>query len=180
MTTVELKPPKQRVEVPNREYRRDNANLALGCFTKNVLIEIFESRYFVSWDGHGGERVIKRWQLRSGQSFYATWSDEYPGGGTSMTALSQLVRWIQGRPVLPLSTWEYWAGESCKLARGRGQEMVERLKHAQYPETTHCVLCGRVLDGLDWWCLDGISGPCCPGTSGCEQKARPVRKGGRQ
>jgi len=92
-------------------------------------------------------------------------------------ALSQLVRWIRGQDVLPLATWIYWAGLRCWLAGSRGNEMIDRLRHAQYPERVFCVLCGAALiDRLDWWHLNGTSGPCCSWTHGCRQRSNERRE----
>lgn len=113
--------------------------------------------------------VEKRWQCR-GQDFYPTWHKEWPGGGTASTALSQLVRWLQDKPVLPLASWEYWATEKIKLLP---LSAVEELRIGGYPEHAHCVLCGMRLDhGLDWWSLNNVTGPCCHWTNGCRQKGK--------
>ena len=163
--------PKQRERVTNREWRRANASIAVGFFApRTVIINGNRGELIVSWEKRGtGEAVFRRWQCRHGQDFYPTWSRLWGHGGTACTALAQLIRWIQGRPVLPMSTWRYWAGEKCRLAREDGDELIARLTHANYPEHAHCVLCGRELHGLDWWNLDGVSGPCCSWTNGCRQ-----------
>ncbi len=67
-------------------------------------------------------------------------------------------------------TWEYWASPNVKLC---GSETLAMLRQVGWPEHATCVLCGRTpTAGLDWWDLDGKSGPCCsfrnPG--GCQQK----------
>lgn len=124
--------------------------------------------WFVEWE-MGGKLYRRRWMTR-GQDFYPVWSRIYPGGGTSCTALSQLIRWLRGQPVLPISTWRYWADEQCKLLP---LDAVEKLLAGGYPADTPCVLCGEKIAGsLDWWSLDGVSGPCCGWTSGCRQEPK--------
>ena len=148
---------------------------SLRCSTANrVLATFFDGRIeqrkggmYVCWSNSWQGDIAKRWQCR-GQDFYPVWHRKYPGGGTSSTALSQLIRWIQGKPVLPISTWQMWASERCKLLP---QSAVDELLAGGYPEHVDCVLCGnQIVGGLDWWSLDGVSGPCCGWTSGCRQK----------
>ena len=118
-------------------------------------------------------------RLCGNQDFYPVWYRQWGHGGTASTALSQLVRWIKGKPVLPLATWIYWGGEACRLLRhGNGPESaIEQLKSGGYPQESNCVLCGEKLTGsLDWWSLDGVSGPCCSLRNGCQQKRQ--QKGG--
>lgn len=142
------------------------ANLVLQTFFQGT-IERRKGGVFVSWIGHSGKRIEKRWQCR-GQDFYPVWYRHYPGGGTSSTALSQLVRWIQRKPVLPISTWQMWASERCKLLP---KDAVDLLLAGGYPQHVDCVLCQQQIEGsLDWWSLDGVTGPCCGWTSGCRQK----------
>lgn len=169
--------PRQRERVTNRDWRRHNANLALSHFADGTIIsEGTRGTLNVSWPKHGGDGyVMKRWQVRGGQDFYPVWSHRWPHGGTACTALSQLIRYIQGRPVLPLSTWRYWVGEKVRLGGDQGEALLARLVHMQYPEHAACVLCGRRLNGLDWWNLNGVSGPCCGWSSGCRQKASEAR-----
>ncbi|MGB0911052.1 MAG: hypothetical protein ACPGYT_11880 [Nitrospirales bacterium] len=138
------------------------ANKVLASFAKAQL----ESR-------RGGVYVLfsnkaRRWQCVRGNDHFAVWHRIYPGGGTSMTALSQLVRWIQGKPVFPLATWQYWASDSVKLGNPDNCCVLEK---AGYPVVAPCVLCGeKLLKRYDWWSLDGVSGPCCWYDAGCRQK----------
>lgn len=147
------------------------ANRVLDCFAEGTIVSYVEGRgVVVSWPRHDGELIFRRWQTR-GQEFYPTWNHLWGHGGTACTALSQLVRWIQCKPVLPLSSWRYWFGDTCRLARDRGDEAMKALIHAEYPEVVNCVLCHQPLNGsLDWWSLDGVTGPCCAWTTGCRQK----------
>ncbi len=150
----------------DRRYVIAMANRALASFSPATISHL-PSGWYVSWHSRG-ELVTKRWQCRGGQDFYPTWSQQYPGGGTSCTALSQLIRWCKGEPVLPISTWRYWASETCKLLP---LAAVDELLAAGYPEHVDCVLCHqRIVVPFDWWSLNGVSGPCCGWTSGCGQK----------
>lgn len=70
--------------------------------------------------------------------------------------------------MLPISSWRYWASETCQLLP---LEAVDGLLAGGYPEFATCVLCGKSPIGrLDWWNLKGVSGPCCAWTTGCRQK----------
>lgn len=179
MTIETIEPliiPKQRERVTNRDWRRHNANLALDLFAEETTIIMSErNQVVICWPKPGSSDFFYRRWLTRGGDFYPVWSHKWPYGGTSCTALSQLVRWIQGRPVLPLSTWRYWCGPRVQLARDRGDALIARLVHAQYPERAHCVLCGRLLESFDWWSLNKVSGPACNYTEGCRQK--PTEKG---
>lgn len=108
----------------------------------------------------------RQWVVRGGQSFYPAYRTSM--GGTQTTSIAILIRWIQGRPVFPMSTWEYWASGTINLCN---QETLALLVEYGYPKHVECVLCGNeIKGGLDWWCLDNLSGPCCSWTSGCKQK----------
>jgi len=83
-------------------------------------------------------------------------------GGTMALAVGQLARWIRGQTRLPLGVWAYWADKNVNLAKTNGLKMIQYLKDSSYNDGkyTKCVLCG-IKEGYDWWCLDGLIGPCC-------------------
>lgn len=153
------------------------ANAVLQCFAAGTTIEVPRGRIIVCWTSHG-TTVRKYWATR-GQDFWPVWHNQWGQGGTCCRALSQLVRWIQGRPIWPLRMWRYWTSERVFLGQERGSEMVAALEKAGYPESTACVLCGRDLASayIDWWSLDGVSGPCCVHTdeAGCRQRVQDDR-----
>lgn len=157
--------------VTNRGFRVPMANRVLNCFAEETLIIHLPGRgVIVSWRRSNGETLFRRWVTR-GQDFYPTWYRHWGHGGTACTALAQLVRWIQGKPVLPMGTWRHWFGDKCRLASDRGPEALRALEHAEWPEIANCVLCHQpIAAGMDWWSLDGVTGPCCGWTSGCRQK----------
>lgn len=162
---ITTKPTKRRSGPLKRtEAQLASANQVLSSFV-NVRIEPRRGGMYVCWT-RGSEEIAKRWQCRW-NDFYPVWNHHYPGGGTSVTALSQLIRWLQEKPVLPIASWRYWASETCKLLP---LEAVDELSAAGYPEQVDCVLCHQpIIGGLDWWSLDGVTGPCCGWTSGCRQ-----------
>lgn len=150
----------------------DVANQVLQSFAPDTRIERRRGGWYVCWTRRNGEELSRRWMTR-GQDFYPVWHREWAHGGTASTALSQLIRWMQGKPVLPLSTWKYWAGDTCKLLRHHPQDAIRLLLDAGYPEHSKCVLCGvSPIERFDWWSLDGVSGPCCSYTTGCRQKPK--------
>jgi len=151
----------------NSTSKIKEANTVLGSFSP-AQIERRKGGWYVTWATVQKGTVSKRWSVRSGNDFFPPWSRKYPGGGTSITALSQLIRWLKGMPVLPITSWEYWASEQIKLLP---KSSVEFLSVSGYPKSTPCVLCGIDLAGpLDWWSLAGVSGPCCTMRSGCKQR----------
>lgn len=140
------------------------ANTVLKSFAPDAEIT-FVPRvgYKVS---HSGKKA-KRW-VTIGGSFYPTC--RWNRGGTATIALTQLIRWLQNRPVLPLTSWKYWCNQ--KLVE---PEILEILKEAGYPETAKCCLCDEELvKGLDWWNLGKVQGCCCTMFSGCRQNRSTV------
>jgi hypothetical protein len=158
--------------------RIDVANEVLQLFAAGTSIEKPKGGVFVTWERwRPPGKVTKRWQCR-GSGFYPVWHRQWGHGGTACRALSQLVRWIQEKPVLPLSTWRFWTGKSVRLGRENGPRILELLAAGGYPESVNCVLCDQQITGsYDWWDLKGVSGPCCNHYSGCRQKsaAEPSR-----
>lgn len=146
------------------------ANAALQCFAADTEIVEGSRGLAVRWQQWRGGTIERRWLVSGGQSFYPVWHHKWAHGGTACTALANLVRWIQGRPVLPLSTWRYWASQKIHLMRDRGGECLQILEAGEYPQHAECVLCGVGLESFDWWHLNGVSGPCCRYTEGCRQK----------
>lgn len=156
--------------------RIDVANKVLQTFAPDTELRIDAHGYVVvEWTTHRDVLLSRRWMTR-GQDWYPVWHRYWGHGGTACVALSQLVRWCQRKPVLPLATWRYWADEQVRLLRhGDVPSALSALRDAGYPEVATCVLCGRFVDGgCDWWSLKGVSGPCCSMRSGCKQ----VLKGG--
>jgi hypothetical protein len=144
------------------------ANTALQSFAPTSIIERHHNGYYVRWTDSRGE-FLRRWQCR-GQDFYPIWYRTWGHGGTASTALSQLIRWLRELPVLPMASWRYWASERVALVTA---EACEALSRAAYPEQACCVLCGGVITGsMDWWNLDGVSGPCHMYTVGCRERGR--------
>lgn len=141
------------------------ANRVLSTFSI-CSIQRLRGGFYVTWTMLG-KTTGKRWVTR-GQDFYPMW--RFPQGGTCCTAVSQLIRWLRGQPVLPIASWRYWASEKCKLVP---PEQIDVLLEAGYPERAECVLCQQLIEGShDWWSLDGVSGPCCCWTKGCRQQVK--------
>ena len=70
--------------------------------------------------------------------------------------------------MLPLSSWHYWTGDRVQIARDHGADVCSILSDAGWPHTVPCVLCGtEITRAVDWWDLDGVSGPMCSHMSDC-------------
>lgn len=80
-------------------------------------------------------------------------------GGTCEQMLCQLILWYRGLPRRPLACWEYW----CSPAVAADSRILAYLREHGYDdgESCRCVLCGSSERPTDWWCLDGVVGPCC-------------------
>lgn len=149
--------------------RINAANAVLDIIAQKTKINRRPGGWFVEWERYGGEVLTRRWSVRSG-GHYPPWYRHWGHGGTCTTALHQLIRWCQDRPVLPLATWHYWCSPTVYLARDRGAEVCSLLSDSGWPHAVPCVLCGIELTGsLDWWDLSGASGPSCK-WGGCRQK----------
>lgn len=160
-----------------RETRLVIVNAVLAHLEPRTTIYFRGNKARVKWSVYTGKQFDRQWMTR-GQDFYPVWKHQWPHGGTMTTALAQLVRYAQGKPVLPLSTWEYWGTDTVALFRNRdgsdsGKEIIGILAASDYPKVATCVLCGKSPIGrFDWWSLDGVSGPMCNYTEEC----KPFRK----
>ena len=149
--------------------RIETSNAVLRLMQPDTSIERRKGGWYVCWTRYCKTPQSRRWVTR-GNDFYPLWHHKWGRGGTVTTALSQLVRWCGEKPVLPLPTWRYWMSPTVRLGDDSGDEIVRILTDGGYPEATPCVLCGLPITGrLDWWSLDGISGPSCRWTEGCRQ-----------
>jgi len=156
------------VSTQTKTTRISVANEVLRSFASDTEIQFVPyNGIYIQWLS-GAKVHRKRWQVHPGQSFYPVWNNKWCHGGTACTALSQLVRWIQNRPVLPLASWIYWSSDKIALL---DPSVVAILAESGYPVSVKCVLCGHALDsGFDWWHLNKKSGPCCALSNGCRQK----------
>lgn len=87
--------------------------------------------------------------------------DQRPTGGTGLQAIAQVIRYTRDLTRLPLLTWEYWGSDTVRLCN---EETLRLIRASDYgdPAKTCCVLCGTTkFKGLDWWSLDGVTGPSC-------------------
>lgn len=134
------------------------ANAALKTFAPNTTIVRRQFGWAIEWLDYRGNLHSRRWQTIGGNGFYPAWYAKWDHGGTACTALSQLVRWLQCKDILPLGTWQYWASDAIKLG---DLSTVEILERSGWPTVVHCIKCGEaILSGdLDWYSLKGRSGP---------------------
>lgn len=142
-----------------KEDRLEVANRVLQTFATDTAMELETGHVVISWTTQS-TTFRRRWMTR-GQDFYPVWKNKWPHGGTASTALSQLVRWVQGKPVLPIASWEYWSSDRIKLIRFG--DAVEVLRQGGYPEKSPCVKCGSFdyHGGMDWFSMENKSGPGC-------------------
>lgn len=144
------------------EHRVGVANLVLDTVAPGVML--YRSKELrMCWDVRKGvPKYDFPARLRTDGSWPAFGYRQRSTGGTGFQALAQLIRYVRDLSRFPISTWEYWGGESVKLGNPR---TVELLKSGGYidPKKTCCVLCGDpdFRKGLDWWSLDGVTGPSC-------------------
>ena len=164
------------------EERLAVSNEALKMFARNVSLSGSRGRVYVDFP-YKGSVVRRQWQASESGGTYPKWYRMFSHGGTVTYALSQLVRWCQDKPVLTLGTWRYWVGDSMRLARDRGDDLIGVLVSGGYPVSGKCMSCG--VDSTtfgDWWFPSG-GGPCCSfaphgckvnvsvGTSGTESES---------
>jgi hypothetical protein len=139
------------------------ANEVIAGFAYKPQISFVpRSGYCISWNN----KRPKKWITRNG-SFYPTTT--VPFGGTTTAAITQLIRWVQNKPVLPIKTWRYWATVQLLPTSA-----VDYLEQNGYPQKAHCCLCGTELSRYDWWHTKTLSkvveGCCCTFDDGCRQR----------
>lgn len=145
------------------EDRLEVVNKVLAEFAPGTVVKKEGSQgWTVHWTNYRGIEITRRWQVRRGGSFYPVWSKLWAHGGTCCAALTQLMRWLQGRSVLPLSTWRYWKSNGLAISC----DSIESLARAGYPDRAVCIHCGeQISNGFDWYDLGKISGcvhfHCC-------------------
>lgn len=124
----------------------------------------------VEWfDPIRARKINRRW---AAHELYPVWHRRWGHGGTCCTALTMLMRWLQDRPVFGISTWEYWLSPTINLAKG-DPGLIPLLKAGGYPQEQMCIRCGQEIPkgrGLDWWSLDGKSGPACSRSWTCDRR----------
>ena len=86
------------------EQRLSACNEVLASFAPDTTIERRRGGWYVCWTASRGP-IARRWRCR-GQGFYPVWFRRWPHGGTATTALSQLIRWLRGQPVIVISKTE--------------------------------------------------------------------------
>jgi hypothetical protein len=101
---------------------------------------------------HTDQLIRKRW---TASSFYPSFHKQLGCGSTSLNAITQLARYCQSKPHLPLSAWSHWAGDNVMLWRDKevGQKMIGILKASSYNDPQPCVLCGELIKGKWEWGL---------------------------
>jgi hypothetical protein len=85
-------------------------------------------------------------------------------GGTDEQTLCQLILWYRDLPRLPgyvLKNWQERSPDFCAA--------IDRVGYDD-DKSTRCVICGEKPTGLDWWSLNGVTGPCCSPGRGCRNR----------
>ena len=86
-------------------------------------------------------------------------------GGTASRFISLMGRWVQGKPVLPLTVIRQWAAAPYLLWKqpSRRDEALQLLEESDYPKKATCVFCNHELSSTpwDWFCFGKFNGPGC-------------------
>lgn len=140
------------------------ANQAVATFIPGVSFYEGERGLRMSWDNcRQPPRHDFPCTLRGDGSWPKYGYNQRPSGGTGYQAMAQLIRYIRDLSRLPIATWEYWNGKSVKLCTLSTLEILSASDYGN-PGKTRCVLCGLFpMKSIDWWSLDGVTGPCCFG-----------------
>ena len=134
----------------------DNANRVLDAMEKGVRLERVNGRLWVVTK-YGRKAAV----LNGNGDALGCRYGALGMGGTQALATGQIVRWVRGLTRLPLRSWRYWTSERVALCSPDVVPLLESLDYER-PECCRCVLCGRFpTNGLDWWCLGRVIGPCC-------------------
>ena len=147
------------------------ANKAIRYFAPRAILQLINGRVYVCWDG--GRKMLRS----QGRGLYPDWV--WPYGAPTSTAVLMLGRWVKGKPVFGLATWEYWVGPGMLLARGNGDALLGVLKTGGWPSQQLCYLCKSAIppgQGLDWGARGRHSGPICANPCPHRKRAGGDRK----
>jgi hypothetical protein len=129
-------------------------NKILDIMGTRTVVSRENGGWYCTWQNWKDKTVKKRYSARDG---WPVWGDQWGHGGTCQSALTQLMRWLQGKTVHPLRVWRHWVGLNVQLGT---PEIIEILLTAGYPENPPCVLCGKPLMGShDWFNTESGEGP---------------------
>lgn len=143
--------------------RLATAQAMLKAIAPHVSME-WDRGFWFSWESLG-KPVRLKWRAQSQGSDYPVWYNRRPFGGTCCRAVTQLMHWVRGKPVVPLRVWRYWCGKEV----GMNAEAVWLATAAGWPEDVPCVFCRKTItpaDRFDWYDCFGRDGPGC--VPGCE------------
>lgn len=160
---------------PTRATVLAEANPILAAYNGYAQFEIRNSKLYLVC-----ETKALPVRLNSDASTLGMNYHHFGMGGTQAYATGQLVRWIRGATRLPLQSWRYWTGPTCKLGGrfvGGCDGLMRMIEESSYPDPdkTKCVICGtNEIMTLDWWSSPtGVVGPCCTfGTCETEEQKR--------
>jgi hypothetical protein len=147
--------------------RLETVNAALKHFAPTTTVERGDRGWVVTWVDHRGKTHSRRWAVQSRGSSFPSWESSWGRGGTCCAALTQLMRWLQDRPVFGLGVWKHWASPTIKLGN---DQLIQLLQDGGWPETSNCVICKGAIDrtqGLDWWSHLDVEGPVCLHSQSC-------------
>lgn len=156
----------------DKQLRLDVANKVLALLSKDTMqLLLRNNRVCLRWRNYRGDWQTKKWECRGG-SFFPTIHHKVPTGGTHITAITQLVNWVNGKPCLPIQTWQYWCSEPVGM---KPVEVVDILKDSDYPKERKCKWCGATGQ-LDWYRFGNQSGLGCWHTVRCAPLSERLRK----
>lgn len=139
------------------QERLEISNKIIALLMPKTRLFVRNHRIWVEWVIMRS-LTTKQWQTSRG-SFYPTWSNKFPTGGTYTVAIAQLINWIRDRPCYPIQTWEYWFGNNVGMD-GR-EEILPLLQSSDYPKEMKCYFCGRTDVRFDWYSFGKRSGIGC-------------------
>jgi hypothetical protein len=139
------------------EERLKVSNEIIRNWHPTLCLTVKSGKIHASWYDYRGYHE-KPWLCRKG-SFFPSIANKISIGGTSIQAITQLVRWTRELSVLPLSTWEYWCSPTVGLKPK--DKILELLNEMKYPKHHKCCWCGIDLQQFDWFSLGKKEGPGC-------------------
>lgn len=147
------------MDTDQRTHRLEQAQAILTALSPAYRMGLTRGRVFLSCPISWGSGIWrKQWVSVSPGSFYPRFKSAPYQGGTWCVCVAQLVRFVQGKPHLPMGWWRQAVNVGCEPG------VLAAAASVGWPAGFPCIHCGKFLQsGYDWWCVGKLEGVSCWG-----------------